>query len=312
MKPTVLLTGAGGFVIGHLAAALAARGARLVLVDRHFDAEARRRVPPEARLVACAANALDAHVDEPVDVVVHGAAVTAAPDEAGWSPEAYYEHEIGSALAVWRWAAAAGVRRCVFISSAAVFSGDEAAVLDETVAPRPTSHYGRAKLLIEGVLDGLRDGEGRDACSARLGDVYGPGERARPSRPRVSLLQRMLDAAERGVVESTVPSRMRSWSYAPDVAAALGQLIAAPRLGHGLYHLTSAEGLDERGLAAAVARRYPAARHREVPVAEAPPIRGRFAGTRFAREFPGHAWTPLAAALPQLRGRPAEGCRGVA
>ena len=321
---TVLLTGAGGFVVGHLAAALAAVGERVVLLDERFDAGVVERWRDcNARFVRCPAGALGAHVDEPVDAVVHGAALTASPVELGWTPEAYLEHELGQASTVWRWAAEHDVRRCVFVSSAGVFAGDEAPLLDERVEPRPDSHYGLAKRLIEGAIEGLRRLDGRDVCSVRLGDVFGTGERSRPSRPRTSLLRRMLDSATRdGLVPARVPSRSRAWSYAPDVGEALQRLLAAPRLEHGLYHVSTLERHDERSLAEAVAALVPGARAVEVPaepghaddcVAPASgsdegrgsPVgnarrAGRFVAERFARAFPDHVWTPLAAALPAL------------
>ena len=297
---TVLLTGAGGFVVRHVAAELAERGARVLLVDTWFDPDMvaawRGR---DAALLTCDAGALERHVDEPVDAVVHGAAVTAAPAELGWSPEAYLQAELNTALAVWRWADAAGVRRRVFISSAGVFAGDEADELDEAVAPRPRSHYGLAKYLIERAVSALREFDGRDACSLRLGDVFGPAERARTTRPRVSLLQSMLDAARQGEpVHAHVPSAARAWSYAPDIGAALHTLLQAPSLRHALYHLSSPERFDEQGLATELVAFVPGARLQTI-AADASQVRprGLFATPRFDAEFPLHRWTPFRAAL---------------
>ncbi len=297
---TVLLTGAGGFVVRHVAAALAERGARVLLVDKWFDPDVvaawRSR---DAALLNCDAEALARHVDEPVDAVVHGAAVTAEPAELGWSPEAYLQAELDAALAVWRWADAAGVGRRVFISSAGVFAGDEADELDEMVAPRPRGHYGLAKYLIERVVSALREFDGRDACSLRLGDVFGPAERARTTRPRVSLLQSMLDAARQGgTVHAHVPSAARAWSYAPDIGAALHTLLQAPRLRHGLYHLASPERFDEQGLATELVALVPGARLQTIAADPAQVrARGLFATPRFDAEFPRHRWTPFRSAL---------------
>jgi UDP-glucose 4-epimerase len=302
---TVLITGAGGFVGRHIAAAHAAHGDRVVLVDRAFDptlVEAWRG--RDAAFVRADADALGAHVEERVDALVHAAAITADPAEVGLTPEAYVEQEVGTALAVLRWAGDHHVGRRVLLSSGGVFSGSDAEVLDEETPVRPASHYALAKHLIEQIVLASRAMDGREAVCLRLGDVYGPDERSRGSRPRVSTLQRLLDEARgSGIVAPTIGTAPRAWSFAPDLGEAVHRVVHAERLDHALYHLSSDTFLDECALAAEIVRVVPRARIVERPSSSAPArARGRFVAERFRREFPLHAWTPFHEALARCAG----------
>ncbi len=302
---TVVITGAGGFVGRHIAAAHAARGDRVILVDRAFepallDAWHGR----DAAFVRADAASFGEHVSERVDALVHAAAVTADPMEIGLTPEAYVEQEVGTALAALRWAEAHRVGRRVLLSSGGVFAGSDADVFDEETPVRPASHYALTKHLIEQVVVALRAIDDRDAVCLRLGDVFGPEERSRGTRPRVSTLQRLLDEARvSGVVTPTTGAPRRAWSFAPDLGEAVHRVVHAERLQHALYHLSSDTFLDECALAAEIVRVVPGARIAERPSSSEPPrARGRFVAERFRQEFPMHTWTPFSEALARCAG----------
>ncbi|MBA2668366.1 MAG: NAD(P)-dependent oxidoreductase [Trueperaceae bacterium] len=297
---TVLITGAGGFVGRHIAASHAAHGDRVLLVDRAFDAELvdawRGR---DAAFFRADAASFGEHVREGVDAIVHAAAVTAHPAEIGLTSEAYLEQEVGTALAALSWAEEHQVGRRLLLSSGGVFAGSDAEIFDEETPVHPASHYALAKHLIEQVVAASRAIDGRDAVCVRLGDVFGPEERPRGTRPRVSTLQRLLDEARgSGVVMPTAGAPRRAWSFAPDLGEAVHALVHAERPAHALYHLSSDTLLDECALAAEIVRVVPGARVVERPSSSAPARpRGRFVADRFREEFPMHTWTPFPEAL---------------
>ena len=302
---TVLITGAGGFVGRHIAAAHAAHGDRVVLVDRAFDpALVDAWHGRDAAFVRADAASFGAHVNERIDALVHAAAITADPVEVGLTPEAYVEQEVGTALAALRWAEDHHVGRRVLFSSGGVFSGSDAAIFDEETPVRPESHYALAKHLIEQIVVASRAIDGRDAVCIRLGDVFGPEERSRGTRPRVSTLQRLLDEARgSGVVRPTIGAPPRAWSFAPDLGEAVHRVVHAERLDHALYHLSSDTFLDEGALATEIVRVVPGARIVERPSSSAPTRpRGRFVAERFRQEFPMHTWTPFPTALARCAG----------
>lgn len=86
------------------------------------------------------------------------------PDGSGWCREV-----VGRAVLAAR---AAGVQRCVHVSSIDVYAGSHAPVVDERTPPRPTSDYAREHRDVETVVHEVF---GEQAVVVRLGAVFGPG-----------------------------------------------------------------------------------------------------------------------------------------
>lgn len=236
----VLITGAGGFVCSNIALSILQRGCEVIGVDRAFD-------PMMAALLqshgaSLITSDLSSLPDLEVDYVVHGAAITADPVD-GETPEDHFRANIDPALTMLDWAKDHRVRRTVFISSSAVFRGSSAAVLTEdTPVATDGLLYAVEKHTIELLIKTLKHHYHRDAVAVRLGSIYGCYEIVRPSRPRVSLVARLIDdALRKGQV--TVPASMHpvDWTFAGDVGAALCALMEAPTLPHALYHVTSGD-----------------------------------------------------------------------
>ncbi|MES2480840.1 MAG: SDR family oxidoreductase [Pseudomonadota bacterium] len=170
----ILVTGATGFVGQALCAQLRARGLPLRAASR------------SAAQGCVAVGALDAHTDWTdalggVDRVVHLAARVHVMDEQAADPLAEFRKT--NALAterLARQAAAAGVRRFVFLSSIKVngehtapgrpFSADD--------IPAPQDPYGISKLEAELALHRVAAETGMEICILRPPLVYGPGVRA--------------------------------------------------------------------------------------------------------------------------------------
>jgi UDP-glucose 4-epimerase len=251
----VLITGAGGFVCRHIAEALLAGGWQVYALDRAFDADLRAAWMGKIEIIERDVTDLP---DMHANALVHGAAITASPDEVNLTPEAYLRAQLDPALDALAWAAQVGVGRVLLLSSDAVFQHTAPGWLDEDAPTQPIGLYGIAKVTLENLARTLRGEYERDIAAVRLGNIYGPGELPRPSRPRISRVGRMIHEAlteRRIVVEAALPAR--SWTFAPDIGAAVRALLEAPKPNHDLYNVATHETLSPRAIAEAIHKHLP-------------------------------------------------------
>jgi nucleoside-diphosphate-sugar epimerase len=176
MNRTALITGATGFVGGHLAERLAGEGWRVRALVRASSDTARLKALG-AELVTGAlddADALTAAADG-VDTVFHLAARTTAPSEAE-----FRRANTDGTRTVAQAAAGAGTRprRLVYLSSYAAcgpaLHGRPRRMDD---APAPLTAYGRTKLEGEAAAREV-EAAGVELVVLRAPAVYGPGDRA--------------------------------------------------------------------------------------------------------------------------------------
>lgn len=176
MGRTALITGATGFVGGHLAERLAGDGWRVrALVRATSDTARLKALGAELATGSLAdANALAAAADG-ADTVFHLAALTTAPDEETFR-RANAEGTANLARGMVR--AATRPRRLVYLSSYAACGpavDGRPRRADET--PAPLTAYGRTKLQGE---EAAREVEpaGIERVTVRAPAVYGPGDKA--------------------------------------------------------------------------------------------------------------------------------------
>ena len=182
----VLVTGASGFLGGHLVRTLAAGGLRIIA---HGRTASRLDFGPSVR--ACRGELADlTRLTEAAigcDAVVHCAALSAP-----WGdPQEFMATNVTGTFNVIAAARAAGVRRLVHISSpAVVFDGrDQHRVGDDAPYPaRHSSHYARTKQLAEQLVRAA--GASMETVILRPKAIYGEGDRA--------LVPRLLRAARDG------------------------------------------------------------------------------------------------------------------
>src|SRR5215216_543559 len=175
-RMTVLVTGAAGFLGGHVTDLLLASGERPRVLIR----------PGESLSASTQAN-VDVHRGdvgdratlEPalqgVDRVLHCAA-RCGP----WGPAAEYESTNVRALeTLVRAALAAGVRRLVHVSSITVHGNDVKGAADESTPLREEPNpYSRSKVAGERLLARMIRDEGAPVTIVRPGWIYGPRDRA--------------------------------------------------------------------------------------------------------------------------------------
>jgi UDP-glucose 4-epimerase len=295
----VLVTGAGGFVGRNIVQTLLDAGHHVLVLDRHFDSDIE---PAWAGNTSGVVELISADVENlpavAVDDVVHGAAITASPEEIGVTPEEHYRANLDAVLYVLEWSRRQGVRRTVVISSGAVYRATAPGPVDEQMPTSPMGLYAVAKDAAEKLVETLRAEYGRDVISVRLSNIYGPYERTRASRPRISLVAKMVQAAlDQGKLVVYREAPALDWTYAPDVGRAVERLLAARELCHHLYHAASEERLTALDIARAIKAVLP---HIELDVRDGrepggkPRSRlGYLSSERLRTELGFDQWTPF-------------------
>lgn len=251
---TVLVTGARGFVGSHLAAALVARGARVIGVDKRPGSREVRAASvlrplqgdPGFRLVT--ASACSPEVTELLtraSTVIHLAAATDVA--ASWG-EGFAEHA-ASVLTTQRLldnCAHAGVRRVVVASSCHVYGPAAAGGLArEDLCTEPTSPYGVAKLAAErlAVAYARRPESQMSVVALRFFPAFGPG-----CNPAM-VIPKWFTAALSGI---PVPlygdgDALHSWTYVSDLVEATIRAAAVP-MSAGNAEVVNVAGPDQASL----------------------------------------------------------------
>jgi UDP-glucose 4-epimerase len=292
----VLVTGAGGFVGSHIVEALLDAGHTVIATDRHFAPSLRQGWLSRwsTRLTLFENDVLDLPPQE-ADAIVHAAAITAGPEESSLTPEGLFRANVEPALRLLEWA---GGCRVIFLSSSAVFRATAPGPVTETMTPAPLGLYAVSKLALEYLLETLREQYGRDVIAVRLSHIYGPGEVARPTRPRVSLVARLaMEALRDGRLTVWRDDPPRDWTYAPDVGRTLVRLLEAPALRHPLYHVAAEQTLTPLQIAEAIRRWLPRVtldvREGASPEGQGLTRRGTLSSARLRDELGDMRWTPF-------------------
>lgn len=290
----ILISGAGGFVAGHIAAGLAALGHRVCALDLTFDTAAQRR------LAGCDLMAADLAADgvalPPADIVIHGAALTTNPAALGLTPAQHVAANTRPLLNMLTHAGNLRPRAFVFLSSSGVFAdADGAPDLTDACTPTAQGPYSAAKRAGEALVPGAL-GYTSQTYTLRLGYLYGPGEAARATRLKVSLVQAWIEAARRGdVLRHDATDPRRDWTFAPDLGPAIDRLLSGPGRAQPI-HLCAPNPPRDTEVLARILRHHPTATHCTAPgQGVKPPM--------VPSDMPaldGFAWTSLADGIAHL------------
>ncbi len=293
----ILLTGGAGFVGLNVTEQLLARGDEVLIFDP--------RPPPPlfskaAFIQGDVTNRLlleEAFSKNPVDRVIHMAAITAGPERDAREPQRIAEVNLIGTLNVLE-ASKSRVRRFVHASTGALFGaagiGVPEPLDEERHRPVPESLYGITKYAAE--RSALRLGAlwGLDVRIGRLAQVFGRWEHASGVRDRLSLPTEIARIAQAGGEAVFPPLGDTDYIYAPDVARALIALADASAPSHRLYHLGTGTAWALPAWCKLLAKRFPKFRWREsaegcnvVPLA--PGTRTRFSNRRLVGDL---GWSP--------------------
>jgi len=165
MKPTIVLTGATGYIASHTWLALWAAGFDVLGVDDYSNSspevltrlqELGGQTPRFERADVCDAAAMNSLFERhAVAAVVHFAAFKAVGESTA-KPLAYYRNNLGGLFSVAGAMQAHGCRALVFSSSATVYGAPEVLPIPEDAPLAATSPYGATKLMGENVLRDLQ------------------------------------------------------------------------------------------------------------------------------------------------------------
>ena len=183
----IMITGGAGYVGGTVSELLVRQGHQVVVVDNLCHA--RRDLVPEGvefieadiadrpRIEGLFRQATAENAS--FEGVLHFAALIEA-GESMKHPEVYFRNNTASTLALLESVLAAGPKRLVFSSTAALYGEPESVPIPETASLRPTNAYGESKLLAEHMLTWFHRIHGLRSASLRYFNVAGAPESGGP------------------------------------------------------------------------------------------------------------------------------------
>ena len=277
MDESILVTGGSGFIGLNIVENLLGRGLRVVL---HAQDE-----PPASALAdfaglpgtlvcakgdVCDTKALAALARaHNARRVIYGAAITAGPQRERQIAARILSVNAVAAIALYQELAGRGLARFVYLSSVAVYgaAGYGDVPTAETVEPIPDSLYAISKYTTERSLARLRDAARGDAVCLRLGPAFGPWEYSTGLRDTLSPPFELLRHARQGRTCVLPRAGIRDWIYAPDIGAAVVQVLAATQPLAPIYNVGAGRTASLLDFAQALQQRYPqfAARLAQVP-----------------------------------------------
>lgn len=175
----VVVTGGAGFIGGSLVYALVGGGSDVTIID-DLSTGSMDNVHPAAgfrRIDVTGEGLAEVIAAAQPEVVVHLAAQVSVPVSIA-DPELDWKINVDGTRAVAEAAVAAGARRVLFASSAAVYGDPAELPLTEESPTAPAVPYGHSKLAAEGVLAEVLRPAGVDFAALRFANVYGPRQKA--------------------------------------------------------------------------------------------------------------------------------------
>ena len=262
---SILVTGGAGFIGSALVHALVGGGTDVTVID-DLSTGTMANVHPAAgfRCLDVTQPDLTAAVEQArPDVIVHLAAqvsVAASVADPDWD----WHLNVDGTRAVAEAAVAAGARRVLFASSAAVYGEPESLPLREDGPTLPAVPYGHSKLAAEGQLSEVLRPAGVDFACLRLANVYGPRQRAEGEGGVVAEFASRMAARTTPTIFGT-GRQTRDFIYVADIAAAFlaaadfDGTLALPGDNGPAYNISTGSATSVNALAEGlrVAMRYP-------------------------------------------------------
>lgn len=174
MSKRILITGGAGFIGSHLARRFGGQAQVTVLDDLRSGYE-RNLDGVECRFLrgSILDEAALKEACEGAEEIYHLAAMVSVPESVS-QPSACAELNTEGTRRVLAAARAAGARKVVLASSAAIYGDNPTVPKLESMAPEPKSPYAETKLAGERLLEEFRQVHGLGTTSLRFFNVFGP------------------------------------------------------------------------------------------------------------------------------------------
>ena len=195
----VLVTGGAGYIGSVVAEELLLAGHQVVVID-NLSRGHRQAVPENAELrvgeLADRAGLDQLFRSHTIDAVMHFAALIEA-GESMKAPEEFFRNNTANALTLLEAMLAAGVKRFVFSSTAALFGNPDRTPIEEDDPVHPTNAYGESKLLVERMLAWFHQIHGLRYASLRYFNAAGASrpDKGEAHQPETHLIPRILQVA---------------------------------------------------------------------------------------------------------------------
>ena len=196
----VMVTGGAGYIGSHTVYQLTQEGHEVVVYDNlskgHKAAvpEGIKFVEGDLRDTALLTETLQKYE---IEAVVHFAADSLV-GESMIEPAKYYHNNVVATLALLDTMRDCNVNKIVFSSTAAVYGEPESSPISEEMSTKPTSVYGRTKLVIEGILADFSMAYGLNYVSLRYFNAAGAlvgGQIGEDHSPESHLIPLLLQTA---------------------------------------------------------------------------------------------------------------------
>ncbi len=240
----VLVTGAAGFFGRSLVREFALQGHDVVAADiLKPDQFVPRPDTPDSityvELDVSQKSAWENAESADVEAVVHAAALTPTVEESQHDPTKLIDVNLVGTLNALEFARKKEIGKFLFISSGGVYDQFEEVELVEEDGDGGFSLYGSAKLAAEIIAFRYAKMFGFDAGAVRPTSMYGPAEEFRDTRPFVTEVKLLADAANDGTaVRVERPDSRCDWVYVDDVAQAAHKFFSAGMAGR-VFNLSS-------------------------------------------------------------------------
>ncbi len=241
----VLITGAGGFFGRALVKEFADRGEEVLAADILSPVDFLPRDDMAGEPVGYLQ--LDVASDddwsrpelEGVEAIVHAAALTPTVQESQHEPKRLIDVNLGGTLKALEFCRMNSLQKFLFISSGGVYDQFKEVELVEEDGDGGFSLYGSAKLAAEIMVFRYAKMFDFDAGAIRPTSMYGQAEEFRDTRPFVTEIKLLADAArDERPIRTERPDSRCDWVYVDDVAAGAHTLFST-EMNDRVFNLSS-------------------------------------------------------------------------
>ncbi len=255
----ILVTGGAGFIGSHAVQRLVGDGHEVTVFD-NLSTGSRENLQPEQgsiRLVCGDVRDRGACMkllsETRPDAIAHLAALASVPQSIN-APELAHEVNVDGTFNVLEAARRFGVRRFVFISSAAVYGSSPRLPSSENDPIAPASPYAAQKAAGELLAAAFRNTWGLETVSLRLFNVF--GERQRGDSSYSGVISIFIDKLRRSesVAITGDGQQSRDFIYVPDVVSVIARCLSGDDPGPGPFNIGRGESITIRQLFSIIAR----------------------------------------------------------